>query len=385
MNRKIFAEADFRAHTGHQQSQEVQVLSTRAYWKPWFNKATLFPLKWLLRERLSNRDRIPANIKDLLGSWKVCNENLAELHQSEKSIRPVSAHYPIKLRCVRVHCGQVIVILCLCLCCLRNICSFFSLFWFMHVFVLIKLRQNYLRNVMCYAIPFVSGSVIASSSDCHSALNTPSRCVCPMIKGVCCIYGHKKKFHLLVTHTNSKSANRMAAKWPFEWGRNEIKVTVGGRRAGLSVLQTAHLLSQHHQLSLVMSNDYILSINLSCPAILSPFLFSEKAKYESRDKPTTLKQEHVTTVLHGEDQNLLGMQITAVIIRKVSGETQISRKWELICTCHRSDNQGAISVSGASTSRSLSSPQWHGDPVEREGQSKRRFGALSNKWLNTTL
>lgn len=142
---------------------------------------------------------------------------------------------------------------------------------------------------------------------------------------------------------------------------------------------------QHHQLSLVMSNDYIPSINLSCPAVLSPFLLSEKAKCESRDKPTTLKQEHVTTAWHGEDQNLLGMQITAVIIRKVSGETQISRKWELICTCHRSDNQGAISVSGASTSLSLSSPQWHGDPVEREGQTKRRFGALSNKWLNTTL
>lgn len=68
MNREIFAQADFRAHMGHQQSQEVQVLSTRAHWRPWFNKATLFPLKWLLRERLSNRDRIPANIKGLLGS-----------------------------------------------------------------------------------------------------------------------------------------------------------------------------------------------------------------------------------------------------------------------------------------------------------------------------
>lgn len=214
---------------------------------------------------------------------------------------------------------------------------------------------------------------------------THRRDVCVPWSKVCVAFtAIKKKCHLLVTHTHSKSANRMAAKWPFEWGRKEIKVT-GGRWAGLSVLQTAHLLSQHPQLSLVMSNDYILSINLSCPAVLSPFLFSEKAKCESCDEPTTLKQEHVTTVRHGEDQNLLGTQITAVIIRKVSGETQISRKWELICTCHRSDNQGAISVSGASTSLSLSSPQWHGDPVEREGQTKRRFGALSNKWLNTTL
>lgn len=65
---EIFAQPDFRVHTGHQQSQEVQVPSTPGYWKPWFNKATLFPLKWLLRERLPNRDRIPANIKDLLGS-----------------------------------------------------------------------------------------------------------------------------------------------------------------------------------------------------------------------------------------------------------------------------------------------------------------------------
>lgn len=52
----------------------------------------LFPLKQLLWERPSNRDRVPANIKDLLVSWKVCNETLVELHQSDRSIRPVSRH-----------------------------------------------------------------------------------------------------------------------------------------------------------------------------------------------------------------------------------------------------------------------------------------------------
>lgn len=114
---EIFAHHDFRVHTGHQQSPEVQVLSTQGHWNSRFNKATWFPLKWLLRERLSNRDRIQANLKDLLGSWKVCNENLVELHLSEKSIEPVSTHYPIKLRCFRVHCGQAIVILCFCFPC----------------------------------------------------------------------------------------------------------------------------------------------------------------------------------------------------------------------------------------------------------------------------
>lgn len=48
-----------------------------------------------------------ANIKDLLVSWKVGNENLVELHQSDRSIRPVSHHYPISLRRVRIHCSQL--------------------------------------------------------------------------------------------------------------------------------------------------------------------------------------------------------------------------------------------------------------------------------------
>lgn len=39
---EIFAQPDFRVHTGHQQSQEVQVPSTPGCWKPGFNKATLF-------------------------------------------------------------------------------------------------------------------------------------------------------------------------------------------------------------------------------------------------------------------------------------------------------------------------------------------------------
>lgn len=52
----------------------------------------LFPLKQLLWEGLS--DRVLANIKDLLVSWEVCNENLVERHQSDRSIGPVSRHYP---------------------------------------------------------------------------------------------------------------------------------------------------------------------------------------------------------------------------------------------------------------------------------------------------
>lgn len=31
---EIFAQPDLRVHTGHQQSQEVQVLSTPGDWKP---------------------------------------------------------------------------------------------------------------------------------------------------------------------------------------------------------------------------------------------------------------------------------------------------------------------------------------------------------------
>lgn len=55
----------------------------------------------------SPTERAPANIKDLLVSWKVCNENLVELHQSDRSIRPVSHHYPISLRCVRIQSSQL--------------------------------------------------------------------------------------------------------------------------------------------------------------------------------------------------------------------------------------------------------------------------------------
>lgn len=78
----------------------------------WFNKVMLFPLKQLLQECLTNRDRVPAHIKGLLVSWTVCNENLGRLHQSGRSIRPVSSHYPIRVRCVRVQCGQLKLILC---------------------------------------------------------------------------------------------------------------------------------------------------------------------------------------------------------------------------------------------------------------------------------
>lgn len=77
-----------------------------------FNKVMLFPLKQLLRECLANRDRVPVHIKGLLVSWMVCNENLVRLHQSGRSIRPVSSHYPIRVRCVRVQCGQPGLIFC---------------------------------------------------------------------------------------------------------------------------------------------------------------------------------------------------------------------------------------------------------------------------------
>lgn len=189
----------------------------------------------------------------------------------------------------------------------------------------------------------------ASSSGRHSAWNAASRQACPIIKRVVSTAITKKNVQLLVTGTDSKSTS---ITWQRRWWRKAIEVTVGGRRAGLSVLQTAHPLSQHRQLSLVMSHDSILSISPSCRAILSPFLFAEKVKRESNDKSAILEREQVTKVWHGGDQNLLALQITAVIIRKDSGETQTSRKWELMCTCHRSDNQGAISV----TVRRLHSP-----------------------------
>lgn len=91
---------DIRPYLGHQPTLRLRDLSTFCYWiNPRFNKAMLFPLKQLLWECLSNRDRVSANIKDLLVSWKVCNETFVELHQSDRSIRPVSHHYPISWRC----------------------------------------------------------------------------------------------------------------------------------------------------------------------------------------------------------------------------------------------------------------------------------------------
>lgn len=98
---------------GHQNNLELQVQTTLSYWiNLWFNKAMLFPFKLLLWECLSNWDRVLANKKDLLGSWKLRNENVVELHQSGRSIRPVSSNYPIRGRSVRVQCGQLKLILC---------------------------------------------------------------------------------------------------------------------------------------------------------------------------------------------------------------------------------------------------------------------------------
>lgn len=108
-----FAERDIRPYSGHQPTLRLRDLSTFRYWiNPRFNKAMLFPLKQLLWECLSNRDRVPANIKDLLVSWKVCNETLMKLHQSDRSIRPVSHHYPISWRRVRIQCSQLRASLC---------------------------------------------------------------------------------------------------------------------------------------------------------------------------------------------------------------------------------------------------------------------------------
>lgn len=108
-----FAERNIRPYSGHQPTLRLRGLSTFCYWiNPRFNKAMLFPLKQLLWECLPNRDRVPANIKDLLVSWKVCNEALVELHQSDRSIRPVSRYYPISWRCVRIQCSRLRLSLC---------------------------------------------------------------------------------------------------------------------------------------------------------------------------------------------------------------------------------------------------------------------------------
>lgn len=107
-----FATRDIRPDWGQYQPR-IRDLSTYRYWiNPRFNKAMLFPLKQLLWECLFNRDRVPANIKDLLVSWKVCNETLVELHQSDRSIRPVSRHYPISWRWVRIQCSRLRPSLC---------------------------------------------------------------------------------------------------------------------------------------------------------------------------------------------------------------------------------------------------------------------------------
>lgn len=98
-----FTKRDIRPYSSHRPKLRLRDLSTFRYWiNPQFNKAMLFPLKQLLWECLSNKDRAPANIKDLLVSWKVCNETIMELHQSDRSIGPVSHHYPISWRCVRI-------------------------------------------------------------------------------------------------------------------------------------------------------------------------------------------------------------------------------------------------------------------------------------------
>lgn len=87
------------ANTGFRLCQHFTATLTFGSIRPHYFHSNEFEL---LQGTVSQIETVTADIKDLVTGSRVRNETLSELHQSGRSIRLVSSHYPIRAQCVRV-------------------------------------------------------------------------------------------------------------------------------------------------------------------------------------------------------------------------------------------------------------------------------------------